>query len=51
MVGNMIEFMRPIASSAQPASAPALFADRRMSRIAPVATDASTLPGETRVRT
>ena len=51
MVGNMIEFISPIASSDQADTAPLLFADSRINAIAPVATAASTLPGDTRAST
>ena len=46
IVGNMIEFMSPTASSAQAAVTPRLLADSVISAIAPAATVASTQPGE-----
>ena len=51
IVGNMIELVSPIASSAQAETAPVVLAEIRISVIAPVATLASTLPGDTRAST
>ena len=51
MVGNMMEFIRPIASRLQHDTAPRLLAERRSSRMAPQETKASTLPGLNRVNT
>ena len=45
MVGNMMEFINPTASSVQPDAGPALLAEIVISVIAPAATQASTLPG------
>ena len=47
IVGNMIEFIRPMASRLYPEIAPLVWVESKISRIAPTATAASTLPGLT----
>src|SRR3546814_20420875 len=48
IVGNMIEFIRPTASSEYPATVPVELAEIAINVIAPVATVASSRPGLTR---
>src|ERR1700742_1894113 len=47
MVGNMMELKRPMESSDQPDTAPAVLAEIKSSSTTMVALKASTLPGET----
>ena len=47
IVGNMIEFISPIASRLYAASVPLLLVDSAISAIAPIATAARILPGLT----